>query len=571
MVKQVVTLQLGQRANYVGTHFWNLQKQHLNSFGRDNELDPSALFHESNPRSSSLASSFLPRLQIVDASGAFGALSTDTASIRTYPTSEIAHHDACQAWSGYSQVFFRDQIPPHQLSLDLDNTSEAESHYDYNPSPDNAPLVSTTENSTRNRSVSYWSDFLSSPLHPQSCHPLTGVHHDVTDLRQFAFGADIATNTVLDDLCDNTRTFVEQCDTFGGLLMITNADDAFAGVTSSYLNPLFDELGTSTSVLLFSIHQPDRLSTKPATGALRSEFKTAIETRLAQNEAYLLSACMSHNVQYVPLSPAAAMLSSESRHKRDTLSMAAYNSLNDYQRTALSALGMHVSLSPLLTSVGLSGLLGYVRTTNAATYTCLFSNIPEHAKDVPENHDFVTWNGTINMSDTSAKINHACDQTDDQYKMRMDILVHRDRCVTTFGFPETPDGRRMRSSNLTQMKVRFRERVELPAQFPKIRDLLNRPEKAVEHEMGFDNNIYNDRFEKTNSRPNGEGTKRSQTPQEVAIAAGLIDDRTTAALAFRRLSSSFDTKWLSASNKIADKVAIDELREELISRAADLD
>lgn len=571
MVKQIVTLQLGQRANYVGTHFWNLQSQHLNSSSRDKELDPSALFHESNPRSSSFASSFLPRLQIVDASGAFGALSTDTASIRTCPTSESAHRDACRAWSGYSQVFFRDQIPPHQLSLDPGNTPEAETYRDYNAAPDDAALASKNKNSTRNQSVSYWSDFLSSPLHSQSCHPLAGVHHDVTDLSRFAFGTDIATNTILDDLCDNTRTFVEQCDTFGGLLMLTNADDAFAGVTSSYLNPLFDELGTSTSVLLFSIHQPDRLCTKPATGKLRSEFKTALETRLSQNEAYLLSACISHTVQYVPLSPAAAMLSSGSRHKRETLSMATYDSLNDYQRTALPALGMHVSLSPLLTSFGLSGLLGHVRTTNAATYSCLFSNIPRHVKDVPENHDFVTWNGTINMSDTSAIFNRACDQTEVQYKIRMNILVHRDQCVTTFGFPEIPDGRGMRSSNLAQMKVKIRGRVELPTQFPAIRDLLDSPEKGAEHGMGIDNDVYNDRLEKTNLRPNDESVKRSRTSQDVAIAAGLVDDRTTAALAFRRLSSSFDTKWLSAGDRIVDKVAIDELREELISRADDLD
>lgn len=569
MVKQVVTLQLGHRANYVGTHFWNLQEQHLNSSDCQSELDPSAFFQESNTRSSSYTSSFLPRLQIVDASGAFGALSTDTASVKAFPTAESAHRDTCNAWSGYSQVFFRDQIPPHELSLGSNDTSKGGNcHAVGDDSGDSSTSPVTTKGAVRKQSVSYWSDFLSSPLHPQSCHPLTGVHHGVTDLSHFITGTDIATTTVLDDLCDNARTFVEQCDNFGGLLMLTNADDAFAGMTSSYLNTLVDEFGTSTPVLLFSAHRPDRLCTAAAAAKLKSSFRTAVEARMAQNEARLLSACISHNVQYVPVSPAAAMLLPTCQ-KRERMSMTVYSSLSEYQTTALPALGMHVSLTPLLTALGLPGLLASVRTTNVATYSCLFSNISQIVPSLWKNQDFVSWDGTVNMSGMWTFADNVTSQTDDRYKMRMNSLVHRDQCITTFGFSGLSGERETYPLNSPQRRIKIRKCVDLPIQFPPVLDL---PTLGRTEEKGMDINRKgcNTQFQDISSKPDEDGVKMSRN-SVVTVAAGLVDDRATAATALRGLSSFLELKWSGAGNKVFDKVTLEALQEDLISRAADLD
>lgn len=71
---EILTLQLGRRANHVATHFWNTQESY---FTYDNEKAPSPVDHDIHfragfgPRGED---TFTPRTLIYDLKGGFGSL-----------------------------------------------------------------------------------------------------------------------------------------------------------------------------------------------------------------------------------------------------------------------------------------------------------------------------------------------------------------------------------------------------------------------------------------------------------------------------------------------------------------
>lgn len=541
MTKQVVSSQLGQSANYVGAHLWNLFQQHLHSSDIRKKLNPSALFHETS-RTGVAGTSFTPRLQIVDASGAFGALSTDIAAICACPDADRAHHDVCTAWSGSAQVFFRETIVPHPLSLNTNAFQD--SNYNARPNSNDCPTniptpLTSTKNSSITHNINYWSDFLAVPLHPRSCNPLQSVHHNVTAMSHFATGVEIATSSVLNDLCDNLRSFVEECDTFGGLLLLTDADNGFAGVTSSYLSGIMEELGSSTSVLLFSVHEHDRLCSLENASKWSLNFRPSIEAELARNEAHLVSACMDHNVQYIPLSPLIATQLSEGWHRQHTFKKVPFNQANAYEISALPALALHAALSPLFTPASLSGMVRTLRTANFATYSSLFGNIPPIPKNLDICSDFTVFRGTVNVSDVWASSGmHREFGRGIQCERQIDQLKRRDRIVTSFGIP-----------GVSGVEINIDSRIELPKQFPNV---LESSSLAEVTESERSTNLF------------------KAPTADVAIAAGLVDDRAAAVKALYGLRASITQRGNITGGPHDDRTRFEDMREMLTSRADDL-
>jgi len=72
--REIVTLQFGDYANYVGTHFWNLQESSFcySSNGTISELDPDVMFREG--KTTFEITTFTPRLILVDVKESLGSL-----------------------------------------------------------------------------------------------------------------------------------------------------------------------------------------------------------------------------------------------------------------------------------------------------------------------------------------------------------------------------------------------------------------------------------------------------------------------------------------------------------------
>lgn len=71
---EIITLQLGQRANYLATHFWNTQESY---FTYDPTQAPSSINHDVHFRPGlgyRGEETFTPRTLIYDTKGAFGSM-----------------------------------------------------------------------------------------------------------------------------------------------------------------------------------------------------------------------------------------------------------------------------------------------------------------------------------------------------------------------------------------------------------------------------------------------------------------------------------------------------------------
>lgn len=364
MKRDLVTLQVGTTANFVGAHFWNLQDEYLAIPPQKRELSPTTFFRSVSPGSRAARSglTYAPRLQIIDATGAFGALSTNEGT--ALPESKDVPK-VSGSWSNKVDKFIQQPIPKSKYVRSL----MAEENCD------GAHQLSD---------VRYWSDYLKTRFHPRTSFPLQGVHHGVRKLDDFEVGTEIAKSSLLEDAYDDLRFFIEDCDNFGGLCVLTDADNAYAGFTKSYLEHIGEEVGQSSPVLLFSVHDIYRGYSKKANsaGALRHDILRA------QNEAKLVAASFELSSEYIPISTRPINRFSHVHARPDNL----------FENSGVIGTGIHVALSPLQTDLSLVGLLSAIRPAPFATFGSLSCNFPEAGKKLEYKRAFNEIEGSVSLS-----------------------------------------------------------------------------------------------------------------------------------------------------------------------------
>lgn len=379
MRRELVTLQIGTTANYTGVHFWNLQDEYLAIPPSQRELSPSIFFNEV-PSGTSAARSglrYAPRLQIIDASGAFGALSTDAGVV--LPTSED-DTKISPAWSKEVRRYVREAVPKSQYVKSILAQERGE-------------VGENVRDEVRMEGdVRYWSDYLKSQFHPRTCFPLRGVHHGVSKLNSFEIGVEMAKAMVLDEAYEQLRYFVEGCDSFGGLCVIANADDAYAGFADTYLSHLRDELGASSPVLVFGTHSSGRRYGRRGTGAASDELDIAADRLCTQNEAKFVSSCFELTAEYVPLSP-------QPVHRFPLLQA---SSQDLFQSSSVLATAMHVALTPVQTTLSLAGLISAVKPASFASFGTLACNFPPVALKFEYGPNLFNTSGSVSLSDVYA-------------------------------------------------------------------------------------------------------------------------------------------------------------------------
>lgn len=533
MTKQTVCVQVGNLANYVAAHLWNLHAHHFSTTLPHSELDPDVLFTPSSHLSRSRHTR-VPRLQIVDSTGAFGALATQTGSLiaSSTATSEQQQHQtlARDAWPGSSQVFARPPIPPHHLY----HSNQQDPALDDGQPPGERALPRPSSPPQRNPDkadvVRYWSDYLAPQLHHRTCQPLPAIHHNVSDTSHFATGTRIATASLLDDLYDNLRFFIEECDSFGGIVITSNADDAFAGITASYLDLFADELGSSVPTLLFSVLRADRLCSEVAAHALDRAFVPARELPLARHEARLVSQCIEHSVQYVPLSAlAAAQIPVWSAREDATL----------YFRSAPLGLALNVALSPVSHQVGLSGVLQRLRPTTSSFHSSMYINVPRAGEfglgSVP---DVLADANGVNCSNMW---NPRCvGRVGSSRARRSADGARREEVVSARGFPSIP-----------AVLLSSKRSVEMPRAFP----------KALERHVVPDSG---------RAGGNAPRVKDGSAGDKVHMLAGLANERPDAICALNGLHDSLLGRGDVARTMGIEKSEVSELQEMLKTKAEDI-
>ncbi|KAJ5925901.1 hypothetical protein N7454_007411 [Penicillium verhagenii] len=234
---EVITLQLGQRANYLSTHFWNLQE----SYFTYNESEDTPIDHDVHFRpgfGADGSETYTPRTVIYDLKGGFGTLRKYNALYEM--TDEAVSGQGL--WDGAEVVQKQTPILPseYQKSLELGT-----------PAP---RLTSET--------VRYWSDYNRVFYHPRSIVQLNEyeLNSQIMPFEDWNAGEELFNDLDKEhDLLDrDVRPFAEECDQMRALQLFTGADDAWGGFAARYIDRLRDEYGKK-SVWVWAIEDGARV------------------------------------------------------------------------------------------------------------------------------------------------------------------------------------------------------------------------------------------------------------------------------------------------------------------------
>ncbi|KAI4090058.1 MAG: hypothetical protein LQ344_004988 [Seirophora lacunosa] len=224
---EILTLQLGHRANYLATHFWNTQESYFNY---DPASEPSRIDHDIHFRAGKGPGgedTYTPRTLIYDLKGGFGNLRKWGG---LYDQGDV-EEDLKTLWNG-SVVKQKDApITQSRYQRALDEGLEK------------VPKLSSQD-------VRYWSDFAHVFHHPRSIVQINDYELGSTILpfEKWSSGEDLFSSLDKEhDLLDrDVRPWAEECDQMQGIQIFAGADDAWGGFSSRYVEALRDEYGKTS-------------------------------------------------------------------------------------------------------------------------------------------------------------------------------------------------------------------------------------------------------------------------------------------------------------------------------------
>ncbi|TAQ87745.1 hypothetical protein B7494_g3904 [Chlorociboria aeruginascens] len=223
-MREVITLQLGQKSNYFATHFWNTQESYF-TYSSDQE---SLIDHDIHFRPGigiDGTETFTPRTLIYDLKGGFGSLRKINA---LYELEEPAVPEAL--WNGPAVVQRQGAIEQSAYQQSL---------------AEGLPPPQLTKESVR-----YWSDFNRVYFHPKSIIQLNEyeLSSAIMPFENWNAGEELFNSLDKEhDLLDrDLRPFAEEADQMQGIQLMTGADDAWGGFAARYMDRLRDEYGKTT-------------------------------------------------------------------------------------------------------------------------------------------------------------------------------------------------------------------------------------------------------------------------------------------------------------------------------------
>lgn len=261
MPHEVLTLQLGSFANYVGTHYWNFQDELLGLQEREDAVGAAAAQIDSGVlyRAGETARgqpTFTPRLVAWDLSGALGG-----ASSRGSLYLEEGHLTAAGTWAGRHEVHRALPVARSAFSCALEQEPEG-------PPPPQAGNVMATAAGVAaaealaaaaraldgEGAVRYWTDYLKAHLHPRSLHQLPGVWEGGAPFDGWGDGAAYAASAERrEGMLEAVRFFAEEADSLQGLQLFVDDLSGFGAIAARLLPELREDLGPSLPVLLYAV------------------------------------------------------------------------------------------------------------------------------------------------------------------------------------------------------------------------------------------------------------------------------------------------------------------------------
>ncbi|KAH0871759.1 hypothetical protein HID58_078781 [Brassica napus] len=213
-MREIVTIQVGEFANFVGSHFWNFQG----------------------------VSTYTPRLLSINFKGSLGSMSSHGT---LYNQASSSRSDSSQTWFGDVDT---QRSEPRKRNLFQQSLYEEEATATEIEDKDIVGSLDET--------VECWTDFSKSHYHPQSLYELNGLWMDSHDFNNYGAGKDLFSEASRgDEICDKLRFFVEECDHIQGVNFLVDDSGGFSPLAGDFLETMADDY-TNVPVLLYSLRSP---------------------------------------------------------------------------------------------------------------------------------------------------------------------------------------------------------------------------------------------------------------------------------------------------------------------------
>lgn len=242
---EIITLQLGQQANYLGTHYWNTQESY---FSYDENAEPLVDHDRSFQQGIGVdgADTYTPRALIYDLKNAFGTLRRENALYDIERPENLLQHNA---W-GPATTIHLPAIPESEYQQALNAGTQPET--------------------LRPSTVRYWSDYNHVFYHPRSMIQLSEyeVNSSLLPFERFTTGEELfsALDKEQDILDRDLRPLLEQCDQLQAINTIACSTDAWGGFAAKYLERMSDELGKGSRWFFGLEHNTPTQSARQALG-----------------------------------------------------------------------------------------------------------------------------------------------------------------------------------------------------------------------------------------------------------------------------------------------------------------
>ncbi|CAG9820461.1 unnamed protein product [Phaedon cochleariae] len=270
--REILTLQFGHYANFVGTHWWNLQERAFEySETTLSEINHDVLYREGLTSRSEVT--FTPRLLLVDLKGSLKSLPEKGDLYDPLPQPSKVEVE----WDESVDIKASTSEQKNEFQTDLEDPEESKRVL--------------SKNYKLEEEVNVWSDFLYAKFHPRTVNVLREYQHcnENTPFDAYPLGVSLwKTQQFEEDFSDKIRNYIEECDHFQGFQILTDCTNAFAGLTSACLEHLRDEYDRK-SVLVFPVVPPhfadhDAVSDEEKHQAVTNDSARVVNTALSFNE-----------------------------------------------------------------------------------------------------------------------------------------------------------------------------------------------------------------------------------------------------------------------------------------------
>ncbi|KAM7284983.1 protein misato homolog 1 isoform X2 [Ixodes scapularis] len=236
--REVITVQLGNYANFVGAHVWNLQGQ----------------------------LTYTPRLVVADLPGSLGHLKNDLYDPPPSAKEQIS-------WSGKVTIHKTEPVPKSSSSHSRDQSLRSFSS-DEDKDICRADLTNVggaSEIPPPNDLARHWTDFLKVDFHPKTVNLVHGYHHNSRDDPFDLYGQGVQCyedSAWQEGFLDRLRWFAEDSDSLQAFSVVLDAHDGFSGLAGGLLEHLGDNY-PSKAALCWPLFQPHYRALKE--GAVATE------------------------------------------------------------------------------------------------------------------------------------------------------------------------------------------------------------------------------------------------------------------------------------------------------------